>query len=76
MVSTMRLIGQMASLGIATLIFTLIMGHVEISPGQLGLLMTSIKDSFAIFAVLCIIGVAFSLARGNLKRELGSSDVQ
>jgi EmrB/QacA subfamily drug resistance transporter len=68
MVSTMRLIGQMASLGIATLIFTLIMGHVEISSGQVGLLMTSIKVSFSIFAVLCTIGVAFSLARGNLKR--------
>jgi MFS family permease len=70
MVSTMRLIGQMASLGIATLIFTLIMGHSEISPGQLGLLMTAIKVSFVSFAILCIIGVAFSLARGNLKREV------
>lgn len=68
MVSTMRLLGQMASLGIATLIFTLIMGHVEISSSQLGLLMTSIKVSFAIFAVLCTVGVAFSLARGNLNR--------
>ncbi len=68
MVSTMRLLGQMASLGIATLIFTLIMGHVEISSSQLGLLMTSIKISFAIFAVLCTVGVGFSLARGNLNR--------
>jgi len=68
MVSTMRLLGQMVSLGIATVTFTMIMGHVEIEPGQLGQLMTSINVSFSIFAVLCIIGVGFSLARGNLKR--------
>lgn len=68
MVSTMRLLGQMASLGIATLIFTLIMGHAEISSSQLGLLMTSIKVSFAIFAILCTVGVGFSVARGNLNR--------
>ncbi len=73
MVSTMRLIGQMMSLGIATLIFTLFMGHVGISPGQQGLLMTSINVSFAIFAVLCVMGVGLSLARGNLKRELDPS---
>ncbi len=66
----------MMSLGIATLIFTLIIGHVGISPSQQGLLMTSIKISFAVFAVPCIAGVGFSLARGNLKRELDPSLVQ
>lgn len=68
MVSTMRLIGQMMSLGIAMLTFSVIMGHVEISPGQLGGLMTSIRVAFGIFAGLCVIGVIFSLARGNLRR--------
>lgn len=76
MVSTMRLIGQLTSLGIATLIFTLIMGHSEISSAQLGSLMTSIRVSFVIFSVLCIVGVAFSLARGNLKREEAASSGQ
>ena len=76
MVSTMRLLGQMTSLGIATFIFTLIMGHSEISSSQLGSLMTSIKISFAIFAVLCLVGVGFSLARGNLKRDLGISQIK
>jgi len=67
MVSTMRLIGQMMSLGVATLIFSLIMGHVEISNSQLGLLMTSIKIAFIVFSAFCIVGTGFSLARGNLK---------
>jgi MFS family permease len=67
MVSTMRLIGQMMSLGLATLIFSLIMGHVEISHAQLGSLMESIKIAFMAFATLCIIGTGFSLARGKLQ---------
>lgn len=68
MVSTMRLIGQMMSLGIAMLTFSVIMGHVEIAPAQLGELMTSIKVAFGIFAGLCLMGMLFSLARGNMKR--------
>ncbi|VVB71682.1 Major Facilitator Superfamily protein [uncultured archaeon] len=69
MVSTMRLIGQMMSLGIAMLTFTVIMGHVEISAEQIDLLMVSIKMAFGIFAGLCVMGTLFSLARGNLERE-------
>jgi MFS family permease len=68
MVSTMRLIGQMLSLGIAMVTFSVIMGHVEIEPRMLGGLMTSIRVAFGIFAGLCVIGVVFSLARGNLQR--------
>ena len=68
MVSTMRLIGQMMSLGIAMVTFSVIMGHVEIAPSQLGGLMTSIRVAFGIFAGLCVIGTVFSLARGNLQR--------
>jgi hypothetical protein len=69
MVSTMRLIGQMMSLGIVMLTFSVIMGHVEIAPEQLDELMVSIKVAFGIFAGLCIMGTLFSLARGNLHRE-------
>jgi EmrB/QacA subfamily drug resistance transporter len=69
MVSTMRLIGQMMSLGVAMVTFSVIMGHVEIAPDQLDKLMVSIKVAFGIFAGLCAIGTIFSLARGNLQRE-------
>jgi MFS family permease len=70
MVSTMRLIGQLMSLGIAMLIFTVIMGHVEIAPGQIDTLMISIKLAFGVFAGLCVLGTIFSLARGNLERDV------
>lgn len=68
MVSTMRLIGQLLSLGIVMLIFSVIMGHVEISSENIDMLMASIKIAFAIFASLCLLGTVFSLARGELNR--------
>lgn len=69
MVSTMRLIGQMLSVGITMLIFSVVMGHTEISVKQAGKLMSSIQVAFIIFAVMRAIGVVFSLARGNLRKE-------
>jgi Arabinose efflux permease len=69
MVSTMRLIGQMLSLGIANVIFTTFMGHVEIpKTGPYNTLMHSIQVAFVVMAVLCMLGVVFSLARGNLRK--------
>jgi len=73
MVSTMRLIGQMLSLGIAGLIFTAIMGHVKIEAGEP--LMHSIQVAFIIMAVLCVLGVVFSLARGNLRKSAAKPPV-
>ena len=74
MVSTMRLIGQLMSLGIAMLIFSVIMGHVEIAPGQTDTLMISIKLAFGVFAGLCVLGTIFSLARGKLERDVEPVD--
>ncbi len=71
MVSTMRLIGQLMSLGMVMLIFSVVMGHVEIGPGQIDMLMISIKLAFGVFAGLCVLGTIFSLARGNLERDAG-----
>jgi hypothetical protein len=70
MVSTMRLIGQLMSLGITMLIFSVIMGHVEIAPERIDMLMVSIKLAFGVFAGLCVLGTIFSLARGNLGRDV------
>jgi EmrB/QacA subfamily drug resistance transporter len=63
---TMRLVGQMFSMGIATMILALFVGRVQIVPALYPQLMTSIRTGFAIFAVLCVIGIYFSLVRGKL----------
>lgn len=67
MVSTMRLIGQMLSLGIAMLTFSIVMGRVEVVPGDPNL-MSSIKLAFIVFSVLCVIGMFASIVRGNVRK--------
>jgi EmrB/QacA subfamily drug resistance transporter len=65
--ATMRMIGQMFSMGIAMLIFSVIMGRVKISSEYYGVFLKSIGVAFSIFAVLCFGGIFASLARGKLR---------
>ncbi|MFL7790660.1 MAG: MFS transporter [Anaerolineae bacterium] len=65
---TMRLIGQTFSMGIATLIFALHLGQVAITPQVYPQFLASLKPAFAVFAVLCLVGVFASLARGNTRQ--------
>jgi EmrB/QacA subfamily drug resistance transporter len=64
---TMRLLGQMVSMGIATLTFALFMGRVRISPEHYPALMEGMKAAFTVFAVLCAVGILASLARGRVR---------
>jgi len=67
MLATMRLMGQMLSQGIATLLFALYIGRVEISPQNYPQFMAAAQAAFAIFAVLCGFGVLASMARGKIR---------
>lgn len=64
---TMRLTGQMLSLGVAMLLFALYIGKVQITPEYYPLFLKSVKTAFIIFAVLCFGGIFASLARGNTR---------
>ncbi len=64
---TMRLTGQMLSMGIAMLTFAVYIGKVQITPQYYPLFLTSIKTAFIIFAVLCFGGIFASLARGKVR---------
>jgi len=66
-VGTMRLLGQMLSMGIATLVFALFIGRAEIIPEVYPALIKSIKIAFIIFSGLCAAGIFFSLSRGELR---------
>ncbi len=61
---TMRLLGQMLSMGIATTIFAVVIGHVEITPEYYDAFVNSVQIAFVVFTVLCLFGVGASLARG------------
>lgn len=65
--ATMRMAGQMLSMGIATLVFSLFIGRARIVPGTYPLFLRSVRASFGVFFVLCVCGVAFSLARGRVR---------
>ena len=65
--ATMRLTGQMLSLGIAMLIFALYIGRVQITPEYYPFFLRSVKIAFTIFAVLCLGGIFASLARGKVR---------
>lgn len=67
-VSTMRVLGMMISMGIATVLFSLFIGRVQITPEHHPALILSIKTAFLIFAVLCLGGVLASMVRGNLRK--------
>jgi len=67
MVGTMRLIGQMLSMAIATLIFVIYIGKVQITPEYYPVFVTSLRTAFIIFAVLCFGGIFASLARGKAR---------
>ena len=67
-VSTMRLLGQMISMAIAMVIFALFLGQEQISPANYDLFLKSVYVSFLVFTFLCIIGIFFSLFRGELRK--------
>jgi MFS family permease len=68
-VGTMRLIGQMFSMGVAMMIFAILIGKVAITPELHPLFMKSIRIAFVVNGTLCFIGIFFSLARGKVKRQ-------
>ena len=68
-VATMRLLGQMVSMAIAMVVFSVFIGREPISPANYGQFLKSVQVSFLIFAVLCLVGIFFSLMRGELMNE-------
>ncbi len=66
MFGTMRLLGQMFSLAIATTVFAVVIGPVEITPLYHPEFIISVKTGFLIFAALCFAGIFASIVRGKV----------
>lgn len=64
-VGTMRLTGQLFSMGIASMVIHIFIGESKINSSNNAAFMGSIKVIFILFTVLCFIGVFASLARGK-----------
>lgn len=66
--ATMRMVGQMLSMGIAMLVFAWMIGSHGIDHENGALLIASAKIIFMILAILCAVGIAASLARGRVHK--------
>jgi len=64
---TMRLTGQMMSMGITMFIFAIHLGRVQVVPEYYELFLRSERMAFIIFATLCVGGIFASLARGKVR---------
>jgi hypothetical protein len=65
MLGTVRLTGQMFSMGVTLLLFALYIGRVQITPEYYPLFLKSMQVAFIISAVLCFAGIFASIARGR-----------
>ena len=68
-IGTMRLLGQMFSMSLVTLIFSYYIGGMQVTPQNSPLFLKSIHIAYIIFAVLCVFGIAASLARGKVHEQ-------
>jgi EmrB/QacA subfamily drug resistance transporter len=64
---TMRLTGQMFSMGIAMLIFAIHIGHTQITPEYYPAFLMSTRSAFIFFGILCSGGVLASFSRGKVR---------
>ena len=64
-VGTMRMIGQMMSMGIAIMLVSLYIGNEAITPSSYPGLISAIHTGFLTYAILSALGVVASLARNK-----------
>lgn len=62
---TMRMAGQMFSMGIAMMLLAVYIGQHALGPANYSSLINGMRTGFVIFSVLCILGIFASLARNG-----------
>ncbi|MHB8790740.1 MAG: MFS transporter [Desulfobulbaceae bacterium] len=67
-VATMRLLGQMGSMTVATIFLSIFIGRETIRPENYPLFLASMHACFLLFVLLCTVGIVFSLLRGSLRQ--------
>lgn len=64
-VGTMRMVGQMLSMGIAMMLIALYIGKQTINPSTYPGLISGMRTGFVIFSILSVLGIFASLARNR-----------
>ena len=65
MLATMRLTGQMLSMGVAMLILTVFVGREPVTPANEAAFLHAVRTALVVFGALCVAGTFASLARGR-----------
>lgn len=68
-VGVMRLLGQMFSMGITSVLFAVYIGPVSITPELNPVFLKCFQSAFMVFGCLCSIGILASLSRGKIIRD-------
>jgi len=68
-VGSMRLLGQTMSMGIASVMFALYIGPINITAEVLPAFLNCFKTTFLVLGAICIMGIPASLARGKIIRQ-------
>ncbi len=68
LMATMRVGGQMFSMAVVMLLFSLFMGGGKIGPGNLPQFLLSFRTAIYIFSALSFLGIFASLKRGNARK--------
>jgi EmrB/QacA subfamily drug resistance transporter len=63
--ATMRLVGQVLSLGVASLVLALVVGRGATVAARPDAFVAAMRLAFGLFAMLCVLGTFASLARGR-----------
>jgi hypothetical protein len=61
---------MMISMGIATVVFSVYLGRVQITVAYYPVFIKSVNVAFLIFAILCFGGIFSSMVRGKLRGEV------
>lgn len=65
---TMRLLGQMVSMGLAAAVLASFVGRAPITPALHPRFLSAMQVAFLLSAVICVFGLVASLARGKVHR--------
>lgn len=65
-VGSMRIFGQMLSMGLAQLIFAVFIGPVHLNEDMFPVFIESLKIAFLMYGLICVAGIYPSVARGNI----------
>ncbi len=65
-VGSMRLLGQTLSMGLASVMFAIYMGPENLTPDLYPIFIKSVDTAFALFCIICVLGIYPSMARGKI----------